>query len=128
LHKEARTVRILNETKEFRSVTPADVKALVWQPGFELKRLVTRGRVGSDRLLLGTGRVATGFAQQTGSVLDRDEAIYVVRGKIKVYWNDREITVGEGEAVFVPQGGKLRTVNAGDGEAFFVYAQAPPVE
>jgi mannose-6-phosphate isomerase-like protein (cupin superfamily) len=109
-------------------VTPADVKTVVWQPGFEFKRLVTRKGVGSDRLLLGTGKVAAGFAQQTASVLDRDEAIYVVQGRIRVYWNDREITVGDGEAVFVPQGGKLRTVNAGKDEAFFVYAQAPPVE
>jgi mannose-6-phosphate isomerase-like protein (cupin superfamily) len=57
-----------------------------------------------------------------------DEMFFVVRGRLRVEWDDMAVDAGPNETIYLPPGHKYRMVNPGDEEAFIVYALSPCVE
>jgi mannose-6-phosphate isomerase-like protein (cupin superfamily) len=102
-----------------------------------IARLVTRHRHGSN-LLLGACWMDPGEETNTWSFEpdDRtgegdkyygpvDETYFVVRGRLRLTWDEGELDIGPDDAVYLAPGWSYRLRNVGDEPAFFVYGMAP---
>ena len=104
-----------------------------------IARLVTRARCGSD-LVLGvswldpgdktnvwsTGQVDDGAAEHFYG--DVEEAYYVLRGRLRLTWDDGVAEFGANDAVYLASGWKYELENIGDEQAHLVYCFAPSPE
>jgi mannose-6-phosphate isomerase-like protein (cupin superfamily) len=102
-----------------------------------IARLVTRERFGSN-LLLGACWMDPGEETNLWSFEpeDRtgeddkyygpvDETYFVVRGRLRLTWDEGELEIGSDDAVYLAPGWTYRLRNVGDEPAFFVYGMAP---
>jgi mannose-6-phosphate isomerase-like protein (cupin superfamily) len=102
-----------------------------------IARLVTRERHGSN-LLLGACWMEPGEETNVWSFEpeDRtgeddkyygpvDETYFVVRGRLRLTWDEGELDIGPDDAVYLAPGWTYRLANVGDEPAFFVYGMAP---
>jgi mannose-6-phosphate isomerase-like protein (cupin superfamily) len=102
-----------------------------------IARLVTRERFGSN-LLLGACWMDPGEETNVWSFEpeDRtgegdkyygpvDETYFVVRGRLRLTWDEGELDIGSDDAVYLAPGWTYRLRNVGDEPAFFVYGMAP---
>jgi mannose-6-phosphate isomerase-like protein (cupin superfamily) len=102
-----------------------------------IARLVTRGRHGSN-LLLGACWMDPGEETNVWSFEEEDrtgegdkyygpvdETYFVVRGRLRLTWDEGELDIGPDDAVYLAPGWTYRLRNVGDEPAFFVYAMAP---
>jgi mannose-6-phosphate isomerase-like protein (cupin superfamily) len=102
-----------------------------------IARLVSRERCGSN-LLLGACWMDPGERTNVWSFEDEDlvaegdkyygpvdETYYVVRGRLRLSWNEGELDIGPNDAVYLAPGWSYRLENVGDEPAFFVYGMAP---
>jgi len=112
--------------KEFRVVNINEVEEILPNPKLRIRRLVSRKNVGSDKLTLGIGYSEPGGPAFEWSYAENDEAYYMLKGKIMIYYNDKKVELREGQAAFFPAGIKYRIVNSGTEKAIVIYALAPP--
>jgi enoyl-CoA hydratase len=105
-----------------------------------LSRMITKKNTGS-RVMFGVAQMFPGERSLVFSFLDSDdttqgeiyygpvdEMFFVVRGRLRVEWDDMAVDAGPNETIYLPPGHKYRMVNPGDEEAFIVYALSPCVE
>jgi mannose-6-phosphate isomerase-like protein (cupin superfamily) len=102
-----------------------------------IARLVTRERSGSN-LLLGACWMDPGEETNVWSFEDEDrtadgdkyygpvdETYFVLRGHLRLTWDEGELEIGPDDAVYLAPGWRYRLKNVGDEPAFFVYGMAP---
>lgn len=102
-----------------------------------IARLVTREKCGSN-LLLGACWMDPGEETNLWSFEpeDRtgegdkhygavDETYFVVRGRLRLTWDEGELDIGPDDAVYLAPGWTYRLRNVGEEAAFFVYGMAP---
>jgi mannose-6-phosphate isomerase-like protein (cupin superfamily) len=102
-----------------------------------IARLVTRERCGSN-LLLGACWMDPGEETNVWSFTDEDrtaegdtwygpvdETYFVVRGRLRLTWDEGELDIGPEDAVYLAPGWSYKLRNVGDEPAFFVYGMAP---
>lgn len=96
--------------------------------GFLVRRLITRARSGSDRLMLGVCTIEVGSGGYEWVFEDREEVYYIIRGRVKLCFDGSCVEAGEGDAVYLPAGWRYRLENVGDEPALIVYVLTPPLE
>lgn len=102
-----------------------------------IARLVTRESCGSN-LLLGACWMNPGEETNVWSfeTEDRtaegetyygpvDETYFVIRGRLRLSWDEGELEMGPNDACYLAPGWRYRLRNVGDEPAFFVYGMAP---
>ena len=103
-----------------------------------IARLVTRQRCGSN-LLMGVSWMAPGERTNTWSFEDSDrmaegdhyygpgvdETYFVLRGRLRLTWDEGELEAGPNDAVYLARGWTYRLASIGDETAFFVYSMSP---
>ncbi len=102
-----------------------------------IARLVTRERCGSN-LLLGACWMDPGEHTNLWSFTEADataegdkwygpvdETYFVVRGRLRLTWDEGEFELGPDDGVYLAPGWTYRLENVGDEPAFFVYGMAP---
>lgn len=102
-----------------------------------IARLVTREDCGSS-LLLGACWMDPGERTNAWSFEESDrtqagdkwygpvdETYFVVRGRLRLTWDEGELEIGPDDAVYLAPGWTYRLENVGDDPAFFVYGMAP---
>jgi hypothetical protein len=102
-----------------------------------IARLVTREQCGSN-LLLGACWMDPGEetnvwsfeAEDTTGEGDKwygpvDETYFVVRGRLRLTWDEGEFELGPEDGVYLAPGWSYHLRNVGDEPAFFVYGMAP---
>lgn len=101
-----------------------------------IARLVTRERYGS--ILLGACWMDPGEATNVWSFEEEDETgegdkwygpvdetYFVVRGRLRLTWDEGELEIGPNDGVYLAPGWSYRLENVGEEPAFFVYGMAP---
>lgn len=106
----------------------------------KLTRLVTRANSGSD-LMMGVAEMQPGecsawfsfAAEKPAGGADEtwygpiDETFFIVRGRLRLEWQDGAVEAGPQEAIYCPPGRRYRMVNPGAEASFIIYAIAPAV-
>jgi mannose-6-phosphate isomerase-like protein (cupin superfamily) len=105
-----------------------------------IARLVTRERCGSE-LLLGAcwmdpgDETNTWSSRETDDVAEGDhwygpvhETYFIVRGHLRISWDDGEADLRADDAFYLAPGHTYRLANVGDEPAFFVYGMVPTPE
>jgi mannose-6-phosphate isomerase-like protein (cupin superfamily) len=105
-----------------------------------IARLVTRERCGSN-LLLGAcwmdpgDETNTWSSRETDDVAEGDhwygpvhETYFIVRGHLRIWWDDGEADLRADDAFYLAPGHTYRLANVGDEPAFFVYGMVPTPE
>ena len=54
-----------------------------------------------------------------------DETYFVIRGRLRLTWDEGELEIGPDDAVYLAPGWTYELENTGDEPAFFVYGMAP---
>jgi ethanolamine utilization protein EutQ (cupin superfamily) len=117
--------------KQVKVVRENEVNPVSFGRGHELRRLITKKREGSDKIMLGISRMEPGFEYiwtSGGLGEPEDEIYYMVQGRIELFCEDKKVEAKEGEAVYLPAGHRYRSVVSSDGPAVIVYALTPPIE
>ena len=96
--------------------------------GFRVKRLITRSREGSDKLMLGLCFIDPHASGYKWFFSDKDEVYYVLKGRARLKWGGSSVEIKEGDAVYLPAGNEYELENLGDEEAVIVYVLSPPIE
>jgi len=123
-----REVRVVH-SKDVESITPYGPESV------RLKRLITKKRVGSERILFGRLWMEPGaqpFEWSTepssGIFAGMDEVYYVLEGMIRIHCDGKEIEAKKGDAIYFPSGGKYKVENPGNERAIVLYATSPAFE
>lgn len=101
-----------------------------WSGGIRLARLITRGATGSD-VMLGVCWLAPGestafeLAAKVGQQVAAQETYYVVRGRVRVLFDDEEFEAGSDNAIWFAPGYSYVVEAIGDEETFIVYTVSP---
>ena len=120
------TVHVVSE-KHVDAVTPYQSKV----KGYRAKRLITKKRVGSERLMVGIIEIepnSKGYSWAYSEAEGNDEVYYVLKGKVRLHYDDQYIDAEEGDAIFLPAGWKYQLDNEKPEMARLVYALTPPIE
>ena len=120
MDKEVKVVR----TDDVPPVTPFQCTA----DGFRVRRLVTKKRLGSQKLMLGLSYIDPSCKGYKWTFKDSDEVYYIVRGKITLHYNGKKVDAQEGDAVLLPSGLHYQLDNAGTEPVVLVYVLTPPPE
>lgn len=54
-----------------------------------------------------------------------DETYFVIRGRLRLTWDEGELEIGPDDGVYLAPGWSYRLRNVGDEPAFFVYGMTP---
>jgi mannose-6-phosphate isomerase-like protein (cupin superfamily) len=54
-----------------------------------------------------------------------DETYFVVRGRLRLTWDEGVLEIGPDDGVYLAPGWEYRLENVGDEPAFFIYSMAP---
>lgn len=118
-------------SKQVKVVKENEVNPVSFGKGHKLRRLITKKRDGSDKIMLGISRMEPGFEYiwtSGGPGEPEDELYYMIRGSIELFYDDKKVEAKEGEAVYLPAGYRYRSVVSSDEPAEIVYALTPPIE
>lgn len=99
--------------------------------GYQARRLVTRKRVGSERLMVGIVEIAPGARGYGWSYTERqgnDEVYYVLQGRVRLYYEEGHVDAQRGDALYLPAGWSYRLDNRQSRPARLLYALSPPIE
>jgi len=114
--------------KEVKVVTASEVEPRAMCKGATVRRLITKRREGSEKLMLGIATFEPGCEEHEFAYPDKDEVYYVMKGTLEFQWEDKKIDVHEGQAVFMPAGLRYREVNRTREPVVVVYTLTPPLE
>ena len=84
-------------------VKSGSIKAKVLEKGVNSVRLITGPKDASDRFMMSLLTVEPG-ASSEGIYEDKDEALYILQGRLSLEWDGKAEVVGPGDAVFIPMG------------------------
>lgn len=102
-------------------------------------RIITKERCGSN-LLLGACWMEPGDSSNVWSSEEDasedvghnygpvDETYFIVRGKLRLRWDEGEFELGPDDCVYLAPGWRYHLENVGDEPAFFVYGMTPTPE
>jgi len=96
--------------------------------GFKVRRLITKKRLGSEKLTLGISYIDPGCKGYRWTFKDNDEVYYVLKGRITLHYDDKKLDARDGDAVLLPSGVEYQLDNAGTETAMIVYVLTPPIE
>lgn len=96
--------------------------------GFRVKRLITRSKEGSERILLGLLFIEPHSTGYSWSFPDKDEAYYIMSGRVLLRFESQQIEAAAGDAIFLPSCIRYEMENAGPEMVVLVYAMSPPGE
>lgn len=122
------------DKKDVKVIRTQDVPAVIPQgispipEGFRVRRLVTRSRTGSEKLMLGVTHIDPSCKGYNWSFKDKDEVYYILRGRITLRYEGKRVDAQEGDAVYLPSGLEYHLDNAGTESATLVYVLTPPLE
>ena len=121
--------------KEVKVVSTDQVEAVTaYQStvkGVSARRLVTKSRVGSDKLMVGVVDVepdSKGYRWSYSEAEGNDEVYYVVKGKVRLHYDNKFVEAKEGDAIFLPAGWRYQLDNMQSKSARLIYALTPPIE
>jgi mannose-6-phosphate isomerase-like protein (cupin superfamily) len=112
--------------KEVKIVNMKDIEPKVVARGVRVKRLITKRREGSDRIMLGIGW-GDPASEEVWRYSVKDEVYFVLRGGLTLFWSDNTSELRDGDAVYLPAGIKYRLVYHKK-DNFIIYALSPPLE
>lgn len=109
------------------TVSEEEVTPIRRDPPRTSKILLTEMSVGATSLAMGVNYTDVGSMIPDG-VHDKDEAMFLVKGKINLVIEDKEeIIVNPNTAFFVKAGTKHRLENIGDEPFKIIWVYAPPL-
>jgi mannose-6-phosphate isomerase-like protein (cupin superfamily) len=119
--------------QEIKVKKKEDVEPINVSKGFQVRRLITWQREGSEQLMLGIGEMDPGCEEHHWTYNDHpvEEVYYILKGTVTLHCDDKKTEVKEGEACYIPAScakRKMREFNGGKEKAIFVYAMTPPLE
>lgn len=120
MDKEVKVVR----TEDVPQVTPLQCTA----DGFRVRRLITKKRLGSEKLMLGLSYIDPGCKGYKWTFNENDEVYYIIKGKITLHYDDKKVDAQEGDALLLPSGLRYQLDNAGTESVILVYVLNPPPE
>jgi mannose-6-phosphate isomerase-like protein (cupin superfamily) len=123
MKKEVRMIR----TDDVAAVTPYQSAV----KGYRARRLVTKEKVNSEKLMVGIVEIepnAKGYRWSYTEAEGNDEVYYVLQGKVRLYYDDRSLDAEKGDAIFLPAGREYRLDNRLSRPARLIYALSPPIE
>jgi len=89
-------------------------------------RCITKANCNSDKLMLTVFCADPGQGVKPMST-SRDECMYIIKGRCKAIWNDKEIFAKKGDAVFIPAAEKISLQATGKGRLVCVAVISPPI-
>jgi mannose-6-phosphate isomerase-like protein (cupin superfamily) len=105
-----------------------------------IARVITKERCGSN-LLLGACWMEPGDETNVWSSKEDDpsadvghrygpvdETYFIIRGKLRLRWDEGEFELGPDDCVYLAPGWRYHLKNVGDEPAFFVYSMTPSPE
>ena len=87
--------------RELKVIRSKDVKAKELEKSFWSKRLITGPTTGSNKFMLSLVSL-DGGAVSTDCYPDKDEALFVLSGKLQIQWKGNRKNLASGDAVFIP--------------------------
>jgi mannose-6-phosphate isomerase-like protein (cupin superfamily) len=120
MNKEVKVVR----TEDVPAVTPLQCTV----EGFRVRRVITKKRLGSERLMLGMSYIDPNCKGYKWTFKENDEVYYIIRGKITLHYDGKKVDAGEGDALLLPSGLHYQLDNAGTEPVILVYVLNPPPE
>ena len=121
---EKKEVKVV-ETERVPAVKPLGLHV---PEGIKVRRVITRDRTGSEKLMLGITYLDPKCKGYRWQFIDRDEVYYVARGRITLRYDGKEIDAKEGDAVFLPAGPEYELDNPTSAPSMLVYVLTPPLE
>ncbi len=115
------------EKKDVKVVNINQIESFTFPGGLRVRRLITKKRESSNRLMLGIATMDPGESL-VWTYEDKDEVYYIVRGKIALQWDGQKVEAKEGDAVFLPMGWNYTVKNSGTEPVMIVYVLSPPAE
>jgi mannose-6-phosphate isomerase-like protein (cupin superfamily) len=119
-------VKVVN-TDKIEAVTPYQCTV----KGFKVRRVVTKRRVGSDKLMVGVIEIepnCKGYSWAYSEEEGNDEVYYVLRGKVRLHYDGEYVDAKKGDAIFCPAGWQYQLDNRESEPAYLIYALTPPIE
>ncbi len=95
------------------------------QSGVAFARLITKGEHGSE-VTLGVHWLQPGAEHPAWSFERNQEIYFVVKGHLRLTWDEGVLDIGPNSAVFLPQGWRYIYRNISEEAAFFIYCMYPP--
>jgi mannose-6-phosphate isomerase-like protein (cupin superfamily) len=109
-----------------------------WPEGIDVANMITKGQHGSEILLgacwLEPGQVANpwSFKQEDPRIAGlthygpTHEVYFMLRGRIRLRWDEGDIEAGPNDAVFLAPGWQYELSCIGDEQALILWAMSPP--
>lgn len=92
--------------------------------GVSFARLITRGEHGSH-VTFGVHWLEPGAEHPWWSFEDKEDIYFVIRGHLRLTWEEGVLDIGSNMAAFLPPGRRYSYKNVSDEPAFFVYSMYP---
>lgn len=117
-----------------RGETVAPVPAPYSKPGqVTTRRLITKARENSNKLMMGVVTMKKdaepwGWSAEEGAVFAGvDEVNYVLKGRGRLSWGDKSMSIEAGDAIYYPPGWKYTLLNEGDTDLEFLFVLTPAI-
>jgi len=114
------------------SVIP--IQAPYSKPGqVESRRLITKARENSERLMMGLITMKKGaepwaWSAEEGEIFAGvDEVNYILEGRGRLSWGTKSIGIEAGDAIYYPPGWRYTIANEGDGDLKFLFVLTPAI-
>ena len=86
------------------------IEGKLLEKGVKSIRLITGPKDASDRFMMSLVTVEPG-ANSEGIYEDKDEALYILQGRLSLRWDGKVEVVGPSDAVFIPMGKRWNMEN-----------------
>ncbi len=114
--------------KSAKVVNVRDIESVTLSDSIRVRRLITKGREGSDKIMFGVVFVEPGNKPLKWKYEVEDEVYFILKGEVTIYCNNKKIKVKEGDAIYLPAGEKHGLINEGKESATIIYALSPPIQ
>jgi len=87
--------------RELRVIRSKEIVPKELDKGFWSKRLITGSSTGSPKFMLSMVSLDAG-ATSTDCYPDKDEALFILKGKLRIQWKKNKRNLSSGDSVFIP--------------------------
>ncbi|UCH32056.1 MAG: cupin domain-containing protein [Candidatus Bathyarchaeota archaeon] len=109
-------------------VRPAEVEIHTIPGGSRVKRFLTPDKDGSG-FILGLATIDAGADHEIKVTLQgKDEAYYMLKGKLSLMCSQRELEAKEGDVVLFRSGKRYKVTNIGNEPAILLYVICPSLK